>query len=71
MGNNRRRVRIGLALIARLALSGVASAQSRPAGAAEAAFWERVKDAREPAEIKAYLEAYPTGAYADHGVRRA
>jgi peptidoglycan hydrolase-like protein with peptidoglycan-binding domain len=66
MRANRKGVaRAGLALIALLACQGVLWAQSRPAGAAETAFWEHVKDSSNLAEIRAYLEAYPTGAYAD------
>ncbi|CAN5893095.1 hypothetical protein BH11PSE3_BH11PSE3_28390 [soil metagenome] len=30
----------------------------------ELAFWEAIKDSKEPAEFEAYLEQYPTGAFA-------
>jgi uncharacterized caspase-like protein len=33
-------------------------------GADERLFWESVKDSKNPAELKAYLERYPEGAYA-------
>jgi hypothetical protein len=32
--------------------------------AAEIAFWESVRDSKNPAELQAYLDAYPNGAYA-------
>lgn len=33
--------------------------------AAEVAFWNRVRDSRNASELRAYLEAYPNGAFAD------
>ncbi len=44
-----------------------AAQSSAPAAqdpAAEIAFWNSVKDARNPAEIKAYLAAFPNGTFA-------
>lgn len=40
---------------------GVAHAQN----AAEVAFWNRIRDSTNPSELKAYLEAYPNGAFAE------
>jgi hypothetical protein len=36
----------------------------------EVAFWSMVRESRNPADVKAYLEAYPRGAYADAARRR-
>lgn len=36
----------------------------------EVAFWSMVKESRNPADVKAYLEAYPRGTYADAARRR-
>jgi hypothetical protein len=30
---------------------------------AELAFWEAIKDTRDPSELAAYLEQYPAGAF--------
>ena len=43
-----------------IALAGAAQAQN----AAEVAFWNRVRDSTNSDELKAYLEAYPNGAFA-------
>jgi len=41
------------------------AASAGPAGAtAEIAFWESVRDSRNPAELQAYLQQYPSGAFA-------
>ena len=40
---------------------GTAHAQN----AAEVAFWNRVRDSSNASELRAYLEAYPNGAFAD------
>ena len=51
----------------------LALALAVPVGAAraqdptEVAFWSMVRESRNPADVKAYLEAYPRGAYADVG----
>ncbi|HEY7084661.1 MAG TPA: DUF4189 domain-containing protein [Hyphomicrobiaceae bacterium] len=42
------------------ALAGTTQAQN----AAEVVFWNRVRDSTNPDELKAYLEAYPNGAFA-------
>ena len=36
----------------------------------EVAFWSMVKESRKAADIKAYLEAYPRGAYAEAARQR-
>jgi peptidoglycan hydrolase-like protein with peptidoglycan-binding domain len=54
-----------IAVLAALAPAGSLSAQTHPASQAETAFWDRVKDSGNAEAIKAYLEAFPTGAYAD------
>jgi peptidoglycan hydrolase-like protein with peptidoglycan-binding domain len=41
-----------------------AAAQSPPDTAAEVAFWNSVRDTRNPAEIKAYLDKFPNGTFA-------
>jgi len=51
---------LALALVAEAVL-GTARAQS----AAEVAFWNRVRDCTSADELKAYLEAYPNGAFAE------
>jgi hypothetical protein len=38
---------------------------ARDPAAIEVAFWESVKDSRDPEEFRAYLRRYPTGAFAD------
>jgi Domain of unknown function (DUF4189)/Putative peptidoglycan binding domain len=57
--------RIGACLLALLfaqaAGIGVAQAQN----AAETSFWNRVRDSTNASELRAYLEAYPNGAFAD------
>jgi len=42
-----------------------AAAQQVQASDAETMFWNRVKDTRSAAELRAYLDAFPNGAYAD------
>jgi peptidoglycan hydrolase-like protein with peptidoglycan-binding domain len=59
-------VRLILAMAVALALlvgaeGGTAIAQN----AAEVAFWNRIRDSTNPSELRAYLEAYPNGAFAD------
>ena len=51
-----------LALVLALgAGGGTAHAQN----AAEVAFWNRIRDSTNPSELRAYLEAYPNGAFAE------
>ena len=38
---------------------------ARAQNAAEVAFWNRVRDSTNPSELRAYLEAYPNGAFAE------
>ena len=40
------------------------AARSAPDPADDRAFWEQVKDSKNPAELNAYLEQYPNGLYA-------
>ena len=42
----------------------IEAVKAAPDAAAEIAFWNSVKDTRNPAEIKAYLDKYPTGTFA-------
>ena len=54
------------ATLALLLLFAGAPALAQPADpAAEIAFWNSVKDSKSPAEIKAYLDKYPNGTFAD------
>ena len=53
---------LGLALIAAIAPAG---ARAEETAAAEIEFWNSVKDTRDPAELKAYLQAYPAGHFAE------
>lgn len=46
------------------ALSGGGTGIARAQSQAETSFWNRVKDSRNPQEVRAYLEAYPNGTYA-------
>ena len=39
-------------------------ASGAPGGAADIAFWNSVKDTKSPAELKAYLDAFPAGTFA-------
>jgi hypothetical protein len=56
-------------LVAFLMLFGVAGA-SHAAEAAEVAFWESVRDSKDPAELRAYLERYPNGTFTFLAQRR-
>ena len=51
-----------LCLIALLLAAGPALAQQ--ANPAEIAFWESVRDSRNPAELRAYLQQFPKGVFA-------
>lgn len=57
-------MRFVLALLAALVVAPV-QGSSQTADAAEIAFWNSVKDAKSAAELKAYLDKYPTGTFAD------
>jgi hypothetical protein len=50
------------ALLAALLLAAPAHAQT-PANADEIAFWETVRDSRNPAELQAYIDTYPKGKF--------
>jgi peptidoglycan hydrolase-like protein with peptidoglycan-binding domain len=50
-------------LFALVAAADVGTVQAQ--NAAEVTFWNRVRDATSPDELKAYLEAYPNGAFAE------
>lgn len=50
---------LGIALVAPLPLSAQPASE-----AAETAFWDSVKDSRDPAEVRAYLEKFPNGLFA-------
>lgn len=53
---------IGFAL---LSFGGALPLAAQPASeAAETAFWDSVKDSRDPAEVRAYLEKFPNGLFA-------
>ena len=52
--------------LALLAAPGAAKAQDPT----EVAFWSMVKESRKAADIKAYLEAYPRGTYAEAARQR-
>jgi hypothetical protein len=45
--------------------SAPAPAGARDPAVVEVAFWESVKDARDPEELQAYLKRYPSGAFAE------
>jgi hypothetical protein len=47
------------------AASSPAAPGAHDSQAVELAFWETVKDAKEPGELQAYLTRYPTGAFAE------
>ena len=46
-----------------LALLGAAPALAQGASPAEISFWESVRDSRNPAELQAYIDQYPNGAF--------
>ena len=52
-------------LLAVALLLGAGGDTARAQNAAEVAFWNRVRDSTNPSELKAYLEAYPNGTFAD------
>lgn len=54
---------LGLGLAVGLALAPPAGAQ-QPSEAAETAFWDSVKDSRDPAEVQTYLDKFPNGLFA-------
>lgn len=63
-----RAVQMGLAALVLLvaAIAGSVQAQETgPGSQADVAFWNSVKDSKNAAEIKAYLEAFPKGTFAE------
>ena len=56
--------RIGGLLLAAGLLAGALAGAAQAQNAAEVAFWNRVRDSTNSDELKAYLEAYPNGAFA-------
>lgn len=62
----RKALAAAVALAAFIAMGVVAgTAQDKtPGGPADIAFWNSVKDSKNPAEIRAYLEAFPEGTFA-------
>jgi hypothetical protein len=59
--------RILLAIALSLAAASAVAQGSDPA---EITFWESVRDSKDPAELRAYLQRYPTGAFAFLAQRR-
>jgi hypothetical protein len=57
--------RVGALLLALAALLGAEAGSAHAQSAGEIAFWNRVRDTTNPSEMRAYLEAYPNGAFAD------
>lgn len=51
-------------LLASICATSLALAQTPSADSAEIVFWNSVKDTRNPAEIRAYLDKYPAGTFA-------
>ena len=60
-----RRCRIGALFLALAFLHGASVGTALAQNAAETAFWNRVRDSTNANELRAYLEAYPNGAFAD------
>jgi len=56
---------IGGLLLALALVAGAVVGTARAQSAAEVAFWNRVRDSTSVDELKAYLEAYPNGAFAE------
>ena len=59
------RCRIGALFLALAFLHGASVGTALAQNAAETAFWNRVRDSTNANELRAYLEAYPNGAFAD------
>ena len=57
--------RIGAVFLALACLPAASIGIAHAQNAAETAFWNRVKDSTNVSELRAYLEAYPNGAFAD------
>jgi hypothetical protein len=51
-------------LLAAVVVVGALAGRPQAQNAAEVVFWNRVRDSTNPDELKAYLEAYPNGAFA-------
>jgi hypothetical protein len=60
-----RLIRIGAVFLALALLHGAGIGIAHAQNAAEIAFWNRVRDSTNTSELRAYLEAYPSGAFAD------
>jgi len=60
-----RTARIGGLLLALALLVGAQVGAAQAQSTAEVAFWNRVRDSTNPDEFKAYLVAYPNGAFAE------
>jgi hypothetical protein len=57
---------IGVCLLALVLVLGAApGGPAQAQNAAEIAFWNRVRESTNASELRAYLEAYPNGAFAD------
>jgi len=52
-----------LLLVAMWVGPSIAQAPAQGATPAEISFWESVKDSKDPAELQAYLDKYPSGAF--------
>jgi Domain of unknown function (DUF4189)/Putative peptidoglycan binding domain len=52
-------------LLAPVLVAGALASMAQAQSAAEVAFWNRVRDSTGSDELKAYLEAYPNGAFAE------
>jgi Domain of unknown function (DUF4189) len=52
-------------LLAPMLVAGALASMAQAQSAAEVAFWNRVRDSTSSDELKAYLEAYPNGAFAE------
>lgn len=62
--------RIGRLLLALAILLGTGAGFAHGQSTAETAFWNRIRESNNASEVRAYLEAYPNGAYADRARER-
>ena len=56
---------LALALVCAGGIGPAHAQEKTPGSEADIAFWNSVKDSRVPAEIEAYLDAFPNGTFAD------
>src|SRR5262245_21039023 len=63
-------MRIGPPAAMMLLSLALAGSPALGADATEIAFWESVRESRDPAELRAYLERYPNGTFAVLANRR-